>query len=178
MTMNQAATTVVENWSGSRRGTTNGCKVLVLILNMGITVHLSRLFVMFHSAVYMKSDKNKNENKEVERSSKPTYFLTPTQLANHCVRWVEMSDCWFRKVTETLLHYGCIMCGTCECVTVGLICTCWMCSRARGVAWVKTSMWMLWPGSSRIKQPMSNHLETTKGFWRCLLCICIYYYLH
>lgn len=46
-----------------------------------------------------------------------------------------------------------------------ILLTCWTMSRARGVAWVKTSMWMLRPGSSRIKHPMSNHLETTKGFW-------------
>lgn len=51
-----------------------------------------------------------------------------------------------------------------ECHLCGLIVllsrTCWTKSRARGVAWVKTSMRMLWPGSSRIKHPMSNHLET------------------
>lgn len=50
-------------------------------------------------------------------------------------------------------------CGTSEFVAC---CTCWTSSRARGVAWVKTSMWMLWTGSSRIKHPMSNHLKAAK----------------
>lgn len=54
---------------------------------------------------------------------------------------------------------GLTLCGTTKCV---VCCTCWMRSRARGVAWVKTSMWMLWMGSSSIKHPMSNHLKTAK----------------
>ena len=43
-----------------------------------------------------------------------------------------------------------------------VILTCWTCSKASGVAWVKVSMWMPAPGSSRIKQPMSNHLDGYK----------------
>lgn len=57
-----------------------------------------------------------------------------------------------------------------------LICTCWTCSRARGVAWVKTSILMLWPGSSRIKQPMSNHLETTPALK--IHCFCKAGFMH
>lgn len=36
--------------------------------------------------------------------------------------------------------------------------TCCTCSRATGVAWVNVSRWIPFPGSSRIRQPMSNHL--------------------
>lgn len=30
----------------------------------------------------------------------PAYFLILAQLASHCMKWVWMLDCWFRKVSE------------------------------------------------------------------------------
>lgn len=36
------------------------------------------------------------------KSSNPSYFLTSTHLADGCVRWEWLSDCWFRKGQTTL----------------------------------------------------------------------------